>query len=175
MVARRELQFTPGLLRPKQVMPDIGAELEAASSGGKVLRASGIPSPRKTDRVVDFSDRVSDSVIQKQRQQRARRFKSKGIEALGVIAVSTAFSAITVIALARLIPYQTAQRERLDEINSEVQTVEHRVETLRRRFPEIFASGKSRDALVRQHGFVKPNQIPIKILDSNSPRPKPNN
>lgn len=174
MVARRELQFTPDSLRPKQDMPAFGSEPEA-NGGGKVSSsASGIPSPRY-DRVVDFRDRVPDAVIQKQRHQSARRFKAKGFEALGVIAVSTAFSAVAVMALARLIPYQTAQRERLDEITTEVQAVGQRVEVLRVRFPEVFNAGKSKDAMIRKHGFVKPNQIPIKLLDPTSPRTQPNN
>lgn len=172
MVARRELQFTPDSLRPKQEIPVFGAETEV--SGGKVPRTSGIPSPQY-DRVVDFRDRVPDAVTQKQRRQRERRFKAKGIEALGVIAVSTAFSVVAVMALARLIPYQTAQRERLDEITAEVQAVDRRVEALRYTFPQMFNSGKSKDALIRQYGFVKPNQIPIKILDSTAPAPKPDN
>jgi hypothetical protein len=181
MVARRELQFTPDSLRPKQDMPALGSEPEA-NSGGKVPSStSGIPSPQSSqniqqyDRVVDFRDRVPDAVIQKQRQQRARRFRAKGFEALGVIAVSTAFSVVAVMALARLIPYQTAQRERLDEISTEVQAVGQRVEALRVRFPDVFNAGKSKDALIRKHGFVKPNQIPIKLLDSTSPRTQPNN
>jgi cell division protein FtsB len=174
MVARRELQFTPDLLRPKRVIPEIVAEQEA-NSMGKVPSASGIPSPHQSERVLEMRDRVPDAVIQKQRRQRERRFQAKGIEALVVITVSTAFSVVAVMALARLIPYQTAQRERLDEITAEVQAVEHRVESLRRRFPEMFNAGKSKDALIRQYGFVKPNQIPIKILDSTSPRPQPGN
>jgi hypothetical protein len=79
------------------------------------------------------------------------------------------------MALARLIPYQTAQRDRLDEITAEVQVTEQRVESLRSRFPKMFNSGKSKDALIRQYGFVKPNQVPIKILDtdpSNNTTPK---
>ncbi len=174
MVARRELQYTPDLLRPQPVMPKVRAELEP-NSRGIIPSASGIPSPRQGDRVVEMRDRVPDAVIQKQRRQRERRFKAKGIETLGVIAVSTACSVIAVMALARLIPYQTAQRERLDEITAEVQAVEHRVESLRRRFPEMFNAGKSKDALIRKYGFVKPNQIPIKILDSTSSRPQPSN
>jgi hypothetical protein len=174
MVARRKLQFTPDSLRPKQDMPVFRSEPEA-SVGGKIpSSASGISSPRY-DRVVEIRDRVPDAVIQKQRHQRARRFKAKGFEALGVIAVSTAFSIVAVMALARLIPYQTAQRERLDEITAEVQAVGHRVEALRLRFPDVFNAGKSKDALIRKHGFVKPNQIPIQILDSTSPHTQPNN
>jgi hypothetical protein len=174
MVARRELQFTPDSLRPKQDIPAFGSEPEA-NGGGKVpSSASGIPSPRY-DRVVDLRDRVSDAVVQKQRRQKERRFKAKGFESLGVIAVSTAFSVVAVMALARLIPYQTSQRERLDEISAELQAVEYRVEALRTRFPQVFDSGKSKEASIRQEGFVKPNQIPIKILDSPSSRPQPNN
>jgi hypothetical protein len=177
MVARRELQFTPDSLRPKQDMPAFRPESEANSVGKIPSSTSGkpFPQPDQGERVVDFRDRVPDVVIQKQRHQRARRFKAQGFEALGVIAVSTAFSAVAVMALARLIPYQTAQRERLDEITTEVHAVGQRVEVLRVRFPEVFNAGKSKDALVRKHGFVKPNQIPIKILDSTPPSPQPNN
>jgi hypothetical protein len=180
MVARRELQFTPDSLRPKQDMPAFEAEPEISSANKVPRSAAGKPFPQsaqsdRVDRVVDFRDRVPDAVIQKQRRQRERRFRAKGFEALGVIAVSTAFSVVAVMALARLIPYQTAQRERLDEITAEVQAVGHRVEALRLRFPDVFNAGKSKDAQIRKYGFVKPNQIPIKILDSTAPRTKPNN
>jgi hypothetical protein len=177
MVARRELQFTPDSLRPKQDMPAFGSEPEASSANKVPRSAAGKPFPQsaQSDRVVDFRDRVPDAVIQKQRRQSARRFRAKGFEALGVIAVSTAFSVVAVMALARLIPYQTAQRDRLDEITAEVQAVGHRVEALRLRFPDVFNAGKSKDAQIRKYGFVKPNQIPIKILDSTSPLTQPNN
>lgn len=177
MVARRELQFTPDSLRPRHSVRASVRASDAEQLGysmGKVAHGtSGVPSPQsdRADRVLAFREQIADAVTQKQRRQKEQRFKAKGIEALGIIAVSIAFSSVAVMALLRLIPYQTAQRDRLDEITAEVQAVEQRVETLRHKFPQMFNSGKSKDALIRQYGFVKPNQIPIKILDSASPKP----
>jgi cell division protein FtsB len=172
MVARRELQFTPDSLRTRQQMIVPGAEPVAYNKAARLSSASGIPSPltpQSSTFSTVFADRVPDAVQQKQRLQVEQRYKARGVEALLVIAVSTALSTAAVMALARLIPYQTAQSARLEEMSAEVQAVEKRVEALRNKFPQVFSSGKSRDAQIRQYGFVKPNQIPIKILDSASP------
>jgi cell division protein FtsB len=185
MIARREVEFTPDLPRSRryrQYLSASGTEYAAYRESAEQSSASGIPS-RRSKQVLDFdralknsgSESASEVVKQKQRHQSEQRFRTRGIEALLVIAVSTAFSSAAVMALARLIPYQTAQRDRLDEITAEVQVTEQRVESLRSRFPKMFNSGKSKDALIRQYGFVKPNQVPIKILDtdpSNNTTPK---
>jgi cell division protein FtsB len=184
MVAGREIKFTPELPRSRRyrqlLSGSAGAESLGYSRSKEQISVSGIPSSLpepvlERDRILKDSGKnsgtglTSEIVKPKQRRQNEQRFKTKGIEALLVIGVSTAFSAAAVMALARLIPYQTAQRERLDEMTAEVQAAEQRVESLRSRFPKIFNSGKSRDALIRQHGLVKPNQVPIKILDADTP------
>lgn len=185
MIARREVEFTPDLPRSRQYrqhMSAPGTKTAAYRKSAAQSSSSGIPSPR-SEQVLEFdralknsgSESGSEVVKQKQRRQSEQRFKTKGIETLLVIAVSTAFSTVAVMALARLIPYQTAQRERLDEMAAEVQVTEQRVESLRSKFPKMFNSGKSKDALVRQYGFVKPNQVPIKILDADSPNAIPSN
>jgi cell division protein FtsB len=177
MIARREVEFTPDLPRSRQYRQHLspsGSGSVAYSGSAESSSASGKSSPH-SDQVLGFdralknsgSESTSEVLKQKQRRQSEQRFKTKGIEALLVIAVSTAFSTVAVMALARLIPYQTAQRERLDEMTAEVQVTEQRVEALRSKFPKMFNSGKSKDALIRQYGFVKPNQVPIKILDTD--------
>jgi hypothetical protein len=75
-------------------------------------------------------------------------------------------------ALARLIPYQSAQRDRLDEITVEASTAEQRVNGLRNRLPQALDSGKSQAAHLRQQGWIKRNQMTIKLLDPATASPQ---
>ena len=69
------------------------------------------------------------------------------------------------IAIARLLPYQSSQKDRLDEITTEVNSVESRVNGLREKLPQALNSGKSQEMLLRKQGWIKNNQMTIKLLD----------
>jgi hypothetical protein len=101
-----------------------------------------------------------------------QQFRSKAVEATVVIVVNIFMSTAAFFALARLIPYQSAQRDRLDEITVEASTAEQRVNGLRNRLPQALDSGKSQAAHLRQQGWIKRNQMTIKLLDPATASPQ---
>jgi len=109
----------------------------------------------------NYSDAVAHSVQRKKEQF----YRAKATESIIVIAVNVALSIAAIAAIVRLLPYQTAQKERLDEIITEVNSVEQRVGGLREQLPQTLNSGKSQETLLRKQGWIRNNQMPIKLLD----------
>ncbi len=99
--------------------------------------------------------------VQRKREQYCR---SKATESLIVIAVNIALSLAAIAAIARLLPYQSSQKDRLDEITTEVNSVEQRVNGMREQLPQTLNSGKSQELLLRKQGWIKNNQMTIKLL-----------
>ncbi|MEE3718612.1 hypothetical protein V2H45_17870 [Tumidithrix elongata RA019] len=119
--------------------------------------------------VISFSGYREASYSQaaeaKFKRQRAQQNKTRGIEAVVVIAVNIFLSAAAVIALTKLLPYQSVQKERLDTISAEVESAEQRVNALRAKLPQTFDSGKSQEVFLRKQGWIKPNQMTIKLVE----------
>ena len=109
----------------------------------------------------NYSDAVAHSVQRKKEQF----YRAKATESIIVIAVNMALSIAAIAAIVRLLPYQTAQKERLDEIITEVNSVEQRVGGLREQLPQTLNSGKSQETLLRKQGWIRNNQMTIKLLD----------
>jgi hypothetical protein len=109
----------------------------------------------------NYSDAVAHSVQRKKEQF----YRAKATESIIVIAVNVALSIAAIAAIVRLLPYQTAQKERLDEIITEVNSVEQRVGGLREQLPQTLNSGKSQETLLRKQGWIRNNQMTIKLLD----------
>jgi uncharacterized protein Yka (UPF0111/DUF47 family) len=109
----------------------------------------------------NYSDAVAHSVQRKREQF----YRAKATESIIVIAVNVALSIAVIAAIVRLLPYQTAQKERLDEIITEVNSVEQRVGGLREQLPQTLNSGKSQETLLRKQGWIRNNQMTIKLLD----------
>ncbi len=108
-----------------------------------------------------YSEAVAHS-IQRKREQYCR---TKATESIIVIAVNVALSLAAIAAITKLLPYQSSQKDRLDEITTEVNSAEQRVNTLREQLPQTLNSGKSREILLRKQGLIKSNQMTIKLLD----------
>lgn len=113
-----------------------------------------------SDGANSFSQAVADNV-QRKRDQYCR---AKATESIIVIAVNIALSLAAITAIARLLPYQSSQKDQLDEITTEVNSVEQRVNGLREKLPQNFNSGKSQEMLLRKQGWIRDNQITIKLL-----------
>ena len=109
----------------------------------------------------NYSDAVAHSVQRKKEQF----YRAKATESIIVIAVNVALSIAAIAAIVRLLPYQTAQKERLDEIITEVNSVEQRVGGLREQLPQTLNSGKSQETLLRKQGWIRNNQMTITLLD----------
>ncbi len=175
MVARRSFFSLPDSPPLKRLPPRSNRLMRDRSSKvGRQSSASGnfsspiqqvVKSPSSTEALVD----------EKFRKRKAQHCQARGYEALIVISVNIVLSAAALIALTRLVPYQTAQKERLDEITAEVQIMEERVNVLRAKLPQTFDSGKSQEALLRQQGWLKQNQLSIKILAPSESSGLPHN
>ncbi|OIP76722.1 MAG: hypothetical protein AUK48_05425 [Oscillatoriales cyanobacterium CG2_30_44_21] len=106
-----------------------------------------------------------ETVAQNVKLKQDKFYRAKTTESLIVIAVNVALSLAAIAAIAKLLPYQSSQKDRLDEINVELNSVEQRVNELRENLPQTFNSGKSQETLLRKHGLIKNNQMTIKLLD----------
>ncbi len=91
--------------------------------------------------------------------------RGKATESIVVIAVNVALSLAAIAAIARLLPYQSSQKDRLDELTTEVTAAEQRVNGLREKLPQTLNSGKSQEIMLRKQGWIKSNQMTIKLLD----------
>ena len=79
--------------------------------------------------------------------------------------MNLALSLAAIAAIAKLLPYQSSQKDRLDEITTEVNSAEQRVNGLREKLPQTLNSGKNQEMLLRKQGWIKNNQVTIKLLD----------
>jgi len=119
-----------------------------------------------TDSITSGAAKVyGETVTQNVKLKQEKFYRAKAIESIIVTAVNVALSLAAIAAIAKLMPYQSSQKDRLDEINSEVNSVEQKVKRLREDLPQTFNSGKSQETLLRKHGLIKNNQMTIKLLD----------
>jgi hypothetical protein len=107
----------------------------------------------------------SDSVARNVQRKKEQFYRAKATESIIVIAVNVALSCAAIVAIAKLLPYQSSQKDRLDELTTEVTSAEVRVNGLREKLPEILNSGKSQETQLRKQGWIKNNQMSIKLLD----------
>jgi hypothetical protein len=161
MVARRNLspRFEPDMLRQQTT-----GNAPKQYGNERIVNINSRHAPKSKD-AVDGAAVYSDAVARSVRLKQAKYCRAKATEAVIVIAVNVALSMAAIAAIMRLLPYQASQSNRLDEITSEVQTVEQRVNSLREKLPQVINSGRSQELLLRQQGWIKPNQITIKLLE----------
>lgn len=114
---------------------------------------------------ISSANSYSDTVAQSIQHKREKYLRAKATESVIVIAVNIALSLAAIAAITRLLPYHSSQKDRLDEITNEVNSVEQRVNGLRERLPQTLNTGKSQEMLLRKQGWIKSNQMTIKLLD----------
>jgi hypothetical protein len=164
VVAKRDISpnFSPEMLKRAKQRPLSVHNGERVVS--MVSRSNPIVSTsKKTNPSV--ASIYSDAVTQNIQRNRAKYCRTQAIESIVVIAVNIALSMTAIAAISRLLPYHSSQKDRLDEINVEVNTTEQRVNSLRDKLPQTLNSGKSQELLLRNQGWIKHNQITIKLLD----------
>ena len=172
MVAKRDLspRFSPEV--PKQALRRshgklgrtedviINSSSNHPTSGGNLIPIR-MPATPAFNGANNYSEAVAHTV-----QRKKDKFcRAKAIESIIVIAVNLALSLAAIAAITKLLPYQSSQKERLDELTTEVNSVEQRVNSRREQLPQTLNSGKSQDALLRKQGWIKSNQMTIKLLD----------
>jgi len=166
MVAKRDLsvQFSPEV--QKQAMRRSQGQYGVKSSAtNSYNNQSGGGLRSVTNTQFGAANNYSEAVAHSVQRKREQFYRAKATESIIVIAVNVALSIAAIAAIARLLPYQTAQKERLDEIITEVNSVEQRVGGLREQLPQTLNSGKSQEMLLRKQGWIKNNQMTIKLLD----------
>ncbi|CAN1213263.1 hypothetical protein TUMEXPCC7403_23860 [Tumidithrix helvetica PCC 7403] len=142
--------------------------LRSQSQKSLYANAQSVAPTTKASSVIAFSDyrevSYSEAAEAKFKRQRSQQNRTKGLEAAVVIAVNIFLSAAAIIALTKLMPYQAVQKERLDSISAEVESAEQRVNALRAKLPQTFDSGKSQEVFLRKQGWIKQNQMTIKLI-----------
>jgi hypothetical protein len=169
MVAKRDLsaRFSPQVqkqaMQRSQGQYGLKSPAPNSYSNYSVSAVSGLTPATNTQfsAVNNYSEAVAHSVQRKREQF----YRAKATESVIVIAVNVALSVAAIAAIVRLLPYQNAQKERLDEIITEVNSVEQRVSGLREQLPQTLNSGKSQETLLRKQGWIRNNQMTIKLLD----------
>ena len=117
----------------------------------------------------------SEAVAHNVQRKRQQYYRAKATEAVIVIIVNVALSMAAIAAITKLLPYQSSQKERLEEITTEVNTVEQKVNQMREQLPQTLNSGKSQEMLLRSQGFIKPNQVSIKLINPSDMASPDNN
>ncbi|PZO35361.1 MAG: hypothetical protein DCF19_24100 [Pseudanabaena frigida] len=131
-----------------------------SSLGGNLSSISAIASP-----VPNATNTYSQAVADNVQRKKQKYYRAKATEAIVVIAVNVALCVAAIAAITKLLPYQSSQKDRLDEITTEVNSVEQRVNGLREQLPQTLNSGKAQELLLRKQGWIKNNQMTIKLLD----------
>jgi hypothetical protein len=162
MVAKRDL--SPRFSVPKQSMRSHGQygrnDVVSMHSRSNHSASSG-----NLASVVNGASNYSEAVALNVQRKREQFCRAKATESIIVIAVNVALSLAAIAAIAKLLPYQSSQKDRLDELTTEVNSVEQRVNGLREKLPQTLNSGKSQEMLLRKQGWIKNNQVTIKLLD----------
>lgn len=95
---------------------------------------------------------------------------AKSYETLATILVNIILSVAAIASLIKLIPEQSVQASRLNDLNTEVAAREKTVNCLREQFSQSFDLGNSQTASLRDKGLIKSTQRPIRII--NDPNTK---
>ena len=160
MVAKRDLspRFSPQV--QKQTLRSQG-QYERTDVVGMHSRSNHSASGESLAGASNYSEAVTQNVQRKREQF----YGAKATESIIVIAVNVALSIAAIAAITKLLPYQSSQKDRLDELTTEVNSTEQRVNGLREKLPQTLNSGKSQEMFLRKQGWIKNNQMTIKLLD----------
>jgi hypothetical protein len=164
MVAKRDLspRFSPQV--QKQTLRS-----QNQYGGNDVVsmhsRSSHSTSSESLTFALNGSGNYSEAVTQNVQRKKEQYCRAKATESIIVIAVNVALSIAAIAAIAKLLPYQSSQKDRLDELTTEVNSTEQRVNGLREKLPQVLNSGKAQEMFLRNQGWIKNNQVTIKLLD----------
>lgn len=102
-----------------------------------------------------------------QKRQRRRRhpYRILAVENTAKLAVNIVFSVLAVSALVQLVPYLYVQQEKLQEIRSEVNQVDGRVNRLRTDFSRYFDPQQAKSIMQEQSERVDPKQRQVILVD----------
>lgn len=93
--------------------------------------------------------------------------RTVAFEMVAKLAVNLAFSAVAVITLVKIMPYQLSQQEKLQEIRAEVSLAGGRVDRLNANFSRYFDTKQTRSAMQEQRLWVDSQQKPVVWVDKS--------
>ncbi len=163
MVAKRHLSPRLSPQVPKQVLRSQGRQYEQHDVVSINSRSNR--SDSRSNVSPNTQSGYSESVAQNVQRKKEQFYRAKATESIIVIAVNVALCCAAIAAIAKLLPYQSSQKDRLDELTTEVNSAEQRVNGLREQLPQTLNSGKSQETLLRKQGWIKANQMTIKLIE----------
>jgi hypothetical protein len=158
-VPKEPMQRSQGQYRRSEVVSMNSRNSRSAL--GSNLTSMPMPANPAVNAASNYSAAVAHNVQRKKEQY----YRAKATESIIVIAVNIALSLAAIAAITKLLPYQSSQKDRLDEITNEVNSVEQKVNGLREKLPQTLNSGKSQEMFLRKQGWIKNNQMTIKLID----------
>ncbi|PZV11825.1 MAG: hypothetical protein DCF20_18720 [Pseudanabaena sp.] len=164
MVAKRDLSPRFSQQVQKQT-PRSRGQYGRNDAVGIHSRSNHSASGNNVASIFNGASNYSEAFAQNVQLKKEQFCRAKATESIIVIAVNVALSIAAIAAIAKLLPYQSSQKDRLDEMTTEVNSVEQRVNGLREKLPQTINSGKSQEMLLRKYGWIKNNQMSIKLLD----------
>jgi hypothetical protein len=164
MVAKRDLspRFSPQV---QKQTPRSRSQYEGNDVVSMNSRRSHSTSGESLTPALNTAGNYSEAIAQNVHRKKEQYCRAKATESIIVIAVNVALSIAAIAAITKLLPYQSSQKDRLDEITTEVNSTEQRVNGLREKLPQALNSGKSQEMLLRNQGWIKNNQMTIKLLE----------
>jgi hypothetical protein len=102
----------------------------------------------------------------RRRHRQPHSHKGIAAEIAMKLVVNGILSATAIVTLAKLLPYQLIQQEKLQEVRLEVQETEARVDRLRENFSRNFDPSQTRNVMQEQSSRVAPGQRRIFLLPS---------
>ncbi len=163
MVAKRDLspRFSPQVQKQTPRSQSQYGRNDVVSMHSR----SGYSTSGESFASANVAGNYSEAVAQNVRRNKEQYYRAKATESIIVIAVNVALSIAAIAAITKLLPYQSSQKDRLDELTTEVNSTEQRVNGLREKLPQALNSGKSQELFLRNQGWIKNNQVTIKLLD----------
>lgn len=107
---------------------------------------------------------------QKNREMRQRRFKgqlyrSMALENTAKVAVNLVISAAALSSLVHLLPYLWSQQQKWQEVYTQVQQTQTRVDSLRTDFSRYFDPQQAKTVMKEQSNRLEPGQRPVILFN----------
>lgn len=104
-------------------------------------------------------------VAHHKKSRRPSPYQVMALETTAKLAVNVLMSAAVFYGLVQLLSYQSAQQQKLREIQTEVKLIEGRVNRLQTDFSRYFAPQQAESVMQEQSNRVSPGQRQVILLD----------
>lgn len=129
----------------------------ATTDRSRMSRPARQPQRRKSRR--------ARTTPQQRKQQQQTHHRLLVMEAGLKIGMNVVISGVALVTLFNIVPHRVAQQQKMQELRTEVQVTEKRVNQLKADFNRAFDPGQERQIAQEQTHFVDPNRTPIVWLN----------